>query len=154
MPPTGDLASNPGMCPPDQESNWQPFGLQAGAQSTEPHQLGLDTVFMMNNKFGPCGRNLRIVSDRKIWTVQAPGLRYPLWVYLLGKHENWLKPSTAMWVRKVNALWADLSIVLLQKWLHDLYVRVLQSQTITASHFQSIHLAIRMESQCLPVKSN
>ena len=37
--PTGDLAPNPGMCP-DWESNWQPFGLQAGYQSTEPHQPG------------------------------------------------------------------------------------------------------------------
>ena len=40
MPPTGDLAHNPGMCP-DWESNWRPFGLQAGSQSTEPHQPGL-----------------------------------------------------------------------------------------------------------------
>ena len=38
-PPTGDLACNPGMRP-DWESNWQPFGLQAGAQSTEPYQPG------------------------------------------------------------------------------------------------------------------
>ena len=28
-PPTGDLAHSPGMCP-DWESNWRPFGLQAG----------------------------------------------------------------------------------------------------------------------------
>ena len=32
-----DLACKPGMCP-DRELNWQPFGLQAGVQSTEPHQ--------------------------------------------------------------------------------------------------------------------
>ena len=38
-PPTGDLALNPGMCP-DWESNWRPFGSQAGAQSTEPHKPG------------------------------------------------------------------------------------------------------------------
>ena len=37
--PTGDLACNPGMCP-DQELNQQLFGLQAGAQSTEPYQPG------------------------------------------------------------------------------------------------------------------
>ena len=35
----GDLAHNPGMCP-DWESNQRPFGLQAGMQSTEPHQPG------------------------------------------------------------------------------------------------------------------
>ena len=38
--PTGDLAHNPGICP-DWESNWQPFGLQASTQYTEPHQPGL-----------------------------------------------------------------------------------------------------------------
>ena len=31
MPPTGDLARNPGMCP-DWESYWLPFDSQAGAQ--------------------------------------------------------------------------------------------------------------------------
>ena len=36
VPPTGDLASNPGMCP-DWESHQQPFSSQSGAQSTEPH---------------------------------------------------------------------------------------------------------------------
>ena len=40
VPLTGDLACHPGMCP-DWESNQQPFGLQASAQSTEPHQPGL-----------------------------------------------------------------------------------------------------------------
>ena len=39
MPPTGDLARNPGMHP-DWESNWRPFGLQASTQSTEVHQPG------------------------------------------------------------------------------------------------------------------
>ena len=39
VPPTGDLARNPGMCP-DWEPNQQPFGLQAGTQSTELHQPG------------------------------------------------------------------------------------------------------------------
>ena len=38
-PRNGDLTCNPGMCP-DWESNLQPFGLQASAQSTEPHQPG------------------------------------------------------------------------------------------------------------------
>ena len=36
---TWDLVCNPGMCP-DWVLNWQPFGSQASAQSTEPHQLG------------------------------------------------------------------------------------------------------------------
>ena len=38
-PPAGGLAHNPGMCP-DWELSWQPFGSQAGTQSTEPHQPG------------------------------------------------------------------------------------------------------------------
>ena len=38
--PTGDLAGNPGMYP-GWESNHQPFGSQASAHSTEPHQPGL-----------------------------------------------------------------------------------------------------------------
>ena len=37
---------NPDMCP-DWESNWQPFGLQASTQSTDPHQPGLLGVFNM-----------------------------------------------------------------------------------------------------------
>ena len=39
MPPTWDLACNPGICS-DWESNLGPFGLQDGTQSTEPHQPG------------------------------------------------------------------------------------------------------------------
>ena len=39
LPPTGDLAHNPGIRP-DWKSNQQPFGLQAATQSTEPHQPG------------------------------------------------------------------------------------------------------------------
>ena len=39
VPPTGDLAHNPGLCP-DWESNQRPFGLQASTQSTESHQPG------------------------------------------------------------------------------------------------------------------
>ena len=39
-PPTGNLASNPGMWP-DWESNQQPFGSQARTQTTELYQLGL-----------------------------------------------------------------------------------------------------------------
>ena len=44
VPPTGDLARNPGMCP-DRELNWQPSGSQTGAQSTEPHEPELMISF-------------------------------------------------------------------------------------------------------------
>ena len=43
-PAPGNLARNPGMCP-DWESNQQPFGLQAGAQSIKPHQQGHNVNF-------------------------------------------------------------------------------------------------------------
>ena len=46
VPPIGDLAHNPGMCP-DWESNQQTFGLQTGAQSTEPHHPGLEVLCLM-----------------------------------------------------------------------------------------------------------
>ena len=39
-----NLARNPGMCP-DWEWNRQPFGSQAGTQSTELRQPGLGWVF-------------------------------------------------------------------------------------------------------------
>ena len=39
VPPSGDLAHNPVMCP-DWESNWRPFGSQYSAQPTKPHQPG------------------------------------------------------------------------------------------------------------------
>ena len=45
MPLIGDLAHNPGVCP-DWESNWRPFGLQAGPPSTEPHQPGQKCFLM------------------------------------------------------------------------------------------------------------
>ena len=44
LPPTGDPAHNPGMCP-DWESNQRPFGSQTGTQSTEPHQPGQTLQF-------------------------------------------------------------------------------------------------------------
>ena len=42
--PNWDLAHNPGVCP-DWEWNWPPFGLQAGSQSTKPHQPGQNSHF-------------------------------------------------------------------------------------------------------------
>ena len=45
LPPTKDLACNPGMCP-DWESNWWSSGLKASAQSPEPRQPGLMEVFI------------------------------------------------------------------------------------------------------------
>ena len=44
VPPTGDLACNPVMCP-GWELNQGHFGSQASAQSTEPHQPGPSFLF-------------------------------------------------------------------------------------------------------------
>ena len=47
LPHTCPATREPGLQPsmsPDWESNWPPFGSQAGAQSTEPHQPGLQAV--------------------------------------------------------------------------------------------------------------
>ena len=41
--PSRDLGHNAGMCS-DQDPNLQPFSLQAGAQSTEPHTLASNRV--------------------------------------------------------------------------------------------------------------
>ena len=43
--PTGDLVHNPGMYP-DWELNRQPLDSQADAQFTEPHQPGLEGLFV------------------------------------------------------------------------------------------------------------
>ena len=68
VPPTGDLAYNPGMCP-DWEQNQQPFGSQAGTQSTEPYQPGplsyisrflyLEIFFCRNHM---CSSNFSLVN--------------------------------------------------------------------------------------------
>ena len=48
VPPTGDLAHNPGMCP-DWELNQDPLVQQASTQFTEPHQPGhIPQIFMFS----------------------------------------------------------------------------------------------------------
>ena len=47
----GDLARNPGMCS-NWESNQRPFGSQAGAQSTQPHQAGHSASFLTTSVEG------------------------------------------------------------------------------------------------------
>ena len=50
VPPTGDLACNPGMCL-DWESNRQLFGSQSSTQSTEPHQPEFHFAFLIKFLF-------------------------------------------------------------------------------------------------------
>ena len=47
--PLGDLAHNPGMSP-EKESNQWPFGSQASAQSTEPHQPGQKWTILFDQR--------------------------------------------------------------------------------------------------------
>ena len=53
IPPLGDLAHHPLRCP-DWESNQWPFSLQAGMQSTEPHQPGLKCFWALPCTCLPC----------------------------------------------------------------------------------------------------
>ena len=64
MPCTGDLACNPGMCP-DWESIPQCFGLQAGAQSTEPHQPGLYCNLKIKKK-------IKKLNEEKFLELKGP----------------------------------------------------------------------------------
>ena len=67
MPPTGDLARNPGMCP-DWESNQWPFSLLDDAQPTEPHQSGLLPLSWLNFTEAFWGRESIVsVVHKKKW---------------------------------------------------------------------------------------
>ena len=68
VPPTGDLACNPGMCP-DWKLNQRPFALQAGAQSTELHQPGLESHSYGDNTNWPsmnCYHPVAIIMNDKL----------------------------------------------------------------------------------------
>ena len=76
MPPTGDLAGNPGMFP-DQESNLWPFILQADAQFTEPQQPG---PLLFKNSFTECShwrKQCGVTSKNKNKNITAYDLAIP-----------------------------------------------------------------------------
>ena len=60
MTPTHDMTLNPGMCL-DWELNQRPFGLQAGIQSTEPHQPR-PLWFNLVSLFWDCGSKECVVQ--------------------------------------------------------------------------------------------
>ena len=78
-PPTGDLACNPGMCP-DWESNRRPFGLQAGAQSTEPHQPGFPCDLLNNMFFSLACLMVRIEYVVLITYKICVNQPWPVWI--------------------------------------------------------------------------
>ena len=68
-PPTRGLAYNPGMCL-DWESNPWSFGLQAGAQSTEPHQPGLTIQSLKTGTEIVCDQEGSVAQEMKVWHDQ------------------------------------------------------------------------------------
>ena len=70
------LACNPGLCT-DWESDWQPLGMQAGTQSTEPHQPGQNIIFYKTDYFLSftlsstkwCGRQQ---TEMSCWLITRP----------------------------------------------------------------------------------
>ena len=63
MPPVGDLAHNPGMCP-DWESNKWPFGFQASTQSTELPQSDLEEQnFYLKNLYSNYKTNIYLLYN-------------------------------------------------------------------------------------------
>ena len=71
MPPAGDLAHNLSLCP-DWELNRRPFGSQAGTQSTEPHQPGPKSLFLIAKKKNRKG------FQQSVLVIQMLGKFFPL----------------------------------------------------------------------------
>ena len=71
MPPTGDLARNPGKCP-DWELNQRPFGSQASTQSTELYQPG-PSPSIYSSCLGP-GHRVDTPCPGRAPTLLAPGV--------------------------------------------------------------------------------
>ena len=68
VPSSGDLTCNPGMCPV-WESNQQPFGSQAGTQSTEPHQPGPCFSFVIPVSFYFCSMLINFILWMRNWYI-------------------------------------------------------------------------------------
>ena len=67
--PNGDLASNPGMRP-DWESNQRHFSLQAGTQSTEPHEPGCHLpIFQVDCLLLSCKRTLYVLGTSPLSAI-------------------------------------------------------------------------------------
>ena len=73
-PPTGDPACHPSMCP-DWESSQRPFGLQTGAQSTEPTPARVSYLFFLKGTLkysGPLHRRELACPSPHKWESDAP----------------------------------------------------------------------------------
>ena len=78
-PPTGDLAHNPGLCP-GWELSRQPFGWQAGTQSTDPHQPGPVASFSheLTQTFRECIHLLHVFSIMTFYLMSLHSEMYTL----------------------------------------------------------------------------
>ena len=65
VPPTGDLAYSLSICP-DQESNWWPFGSQAGVHSTEPHHTGWEFISSCQSSWS--SHCFQMQNIRHVWS--------------------------------------------------------------------------------------
>ena len=124
VPSTGDLALNPGMCP-DWESNQQPFGSQASAQSTEPHQPGLIFNFISKSclytkKIGPlscvthvfCNLSFNFVAYFCEQKFKYIAYFYIHFIYLFSFRDRGMNGKR---VRNIN-VWLPLECPLLGTW--------------------------------------
>ena len=105
VPPTGDLACHPGMCP-DWGSNQWPCGSQAGAQSTEPHQPGLKLDILI---FKSIQTRRRVIGRVLIFTdsyLPAVG-----WTLGIQREKSSLWSSKSGWERNHVMKFSDLRSV-------------------------------------------
>ena len=78
VPPTGDLACSLGMYP-DWESNQQHFGLQASAQSTDPHQSLLCLRFKVAAK-----HLFKVIKWFCILAIMVWGFKFLIFTLIFG----------------------------------------------------------------------
>ena len=129
VPPTGDLAHNPGMCP-DWESNQRPFALRPGPQSTEPHQPGPHVRFLFQAQgaqifYNGLQINLPFVLMRKHY------------LYYIGQQVN--LPSAS---EETPAL------ILLGCLVYKHFVKVSGTEAQLVLPFQEVQKCKRIVSQC------
>ena len=94
-PPTGDLARNQGMCC-DWELKWQPFSLQARAQSTDLHQPGVDyLIYLTFIKCFLC--RLSHFSSQQSYVVS----RYFYYIFYIENEVGIWKFNNLFWVPHV-----------------------------------------------------
>ena len=79
IPPTWDLAQNPGMCP-DWELNWQPFGSHAVLNPLSPTSQGKETFIEWRNELNGREREKEVQGWLSgSWFVWVDGIWFIVW---------------------------------------------------------------------------